>query len=67
MTDIDAMSRRITDLEYRVRVLEKAAEQKRRQVAWTADLTDFRWCSCGRDICRAPDCPSHAKTDPLGR
>jgi hypothetical protein len=25
-----------------------------------------QWCPCGRDVCRAPDCPSH-KPDPLGR
>ena len=25
-----------------------------------------QWCACGRDVCRAPDCPSH-KPDPLGR
>jgi hypothetical protein len=25
-----------------------------------------QWCECGRDVCRAPDCPSH-KADPLGR
>ena len=25
-----------------------------------------QFCQCGRDICRAPDCPSH-KPDPLGR
>lgn len=24
------------------------------------------WCECGRDVCRAPDCPSH-KPDPMGR
>ena len=25
-----------------------------------------QFCECGRDVCRAPECPSH-KTDPLGR
>jgi len=25
-----------------------------------------QFCSCGRDVCRAPDCPSH-KPDPMGR
>ena len=25
-----------------------------------------QFCECGRDVCRAPDCPSH-KTDPMGR
>jgi hypothetical protein len=25
-----------------------------------------QFCECGRDVCRAPDCPSH-KPDPLGR
>ena len=27
---------------------------------------NVQWCSCGRDHCRAPDCPSH-KPDPMGR
>lgn len=25
-----------------------------------------QFCECGRDVCRAPDCPSH-KPDPLAR
>ena len=67
MTDIDQLSRAVKDLEYRVRALEKANQEtwnkgKFRRLAELAT----GYCACGRDICRAPDCPSH-KTDPLGR
>jgi hypothetical protein len=31
----------------------------------------WQFCPCGRDVCRAPDCPSHRENacgnDPLGR
>ena len=72
MTDIDQLSRAVKDLEYRVKLLEKAASVTAQTVAHGARRDDYAkkmgqlWCSCGRDICRAPDCPSH-KTDPLGR
>jgi hypothetical protein len=76
MTDTD---RRLDDIEKRVRALEKL-EEKRWRNAYDALKSDDRgvprfstginggkqWCLCGRDICRAPDCPSH-RNDPLGR
>lgn len=30
------------------------------------NCTFEQFCPCGRDVCRAPECPSH-KTDPMGR
>lgn len=69
MTDIDQLSRSIKDLEYRVKRLEQAQGQ------WAVNRTGYtsvyqtpvvQWCSCGREVCRAPDCPSH-KPDPMGR
>ena len=62
MTDIDQLSRRVADLEYRVKLLEKAREPKGVRTQRIKP-----WCYCGRDICRAPDCPSHTKPDPMGR
>ena len=87
MTDIDQLSRTVKDLEYRVKLLEKAAQpqmkgmyavlspEQQKQVKnyrgpeniGFADVAQF--CDCGKDrlLCRAPDCPSHAKQYPLGR
>ncbi len=61
----DQIERRLTDIEkqmkeigYRLRALEKPTRPRKAPVG--------QRCECGRDVCRAPDCPSH-KTDPLGR
>ena len=72
MTDIDQLSRTVKDLEYRVRALERQFEPRKGVMKVNifgsdAHYAPAQWCSCGRDICRAPDCPSHAKQDPLGR
>ena len=70
--DIDQLSRALKDLEYRVKLLEKAASVTAQVVAHgsSRDLYHRKmgrlWCECGRDVCRAPDCPSH-KPDPMGR
>lgn len=68
MSDTD---RRLDDIEKRLARLERAAEKPAitwRDLAFTSAKVDIKgqWCQCGRDICRAPDCPSH-KADPLGR
>lgn len=72
MTDYD---RRLDDIEKRLARLERAAEKPTVDVAGNAiyKMTiaklarqDSQYCECGRDVCRAPDCPSH-KLDPLGR
>lgn len=70
MTDTE---RRLDDIEKRLARLERAAEKPVVAVgspAWVhnerGDIVGKQWCECGRDICRAPDCPSH-KPDPLGR
>ena len=63
MSDTD---RRLDDIEKRLRALE-TLEGKRWRKAYAALKSEFApYCACGRDICRAPDCPSH-KADPLGR
>jgi hypothetical protein len=73
MTDTE---RRLDDIEKRLARLERAAEEPIEvpgaQAVWnhprfsTGLNGGKQWCQCGRDICRAPDCPSH-RTDPLGR
>ena len=79
MSDLDQALRRIADLEavtrdqgYRIKALERAVSVTVQAVSFgsTKDVVSKKlgnlWCECGRDLCRAPDCPSH-KTDPLGR
>jgi hypothetical protein len=70
---IDEHERRLDDIEKRVKALERASERPAVSVekypqTWKPGVPDgiYRWCACGREICRAPDCPSH-KADPLGR
>ena len=70
--DLDQLARTVKDLEYRVRALEKAQTVTAQTMAFGRDRGRYAkelgslWCSCGRDVCRAPDCPSH-KPDPMGR
>ncbi len=70
----DNFERRISDLEKRLARLERAAEHpvvlyggpaKHGMDALWID-NNGQWCNCGRDVCRAPDCPTY-KADPLGR
>ena len=70
MSDHD---RRLADIEKRVRALEKLEEKRWRRgydslIGQSPNLNQVghQFCECGRDVCRAPDCPSH-KPDPLGR
>jgi hypothetical protein len=71
----DDHERRLADIEKRLARLEKEAEKpaftvdafkKRPYVPSPSERMFKSWCECGRDVCRAPDCPSH-KPDPLGR
>lgn len=69
--DIDQLSRSLKDLEYRVKLLEKTAEPRKGVMKVNMFGSNVRFdpaqfCECGRDLCRAPDCPSH-KPDPMGR
>jgi len=80
MTDIDQALRRLSDLEtqvreqgYRIKALEKAHEPRmaiytvQKRPGWVPSVVAVeQFCECGRDLCRAPECPSH-KTDPMGR
>jgi hypothetical protein len=75
MSDYD---RRLDDIEKRLARLERDAERPAMSFNPPAfhepiehDLKGIprnlgQFCPCGRDICRAPDCPSH-RNDPLGR
>jgi hypothetical protein len=70
MSDHD---RRLADIEKRLARLEKLEAMRWRRgydslVGQPPSLNQVgeQWCECGRDVCRAPDCPSH-KPDPLGR
>jgi hypothetical protein len=65
----DDHERRLADIEKRLARLERAAEQQPVFVSMYDKVlpSEFApYCPCGRDVCRAPDCPSH-KPDPLGR
>jgi len=71
MTDIDQLARAMKDLEYRVKLLERAHEPQKGVMKVNMFRSDARFdpaqfCECGRDLCRAPECPSH-KPDPMGR
>jgi hypothetical protein len=74
------MQRRLEDIEKRLtrveRMLEKPEVDVRGQAVYMQTLArvarkDNQYCLCGRDVCRAPDCPSHRENncgnDPLGR
>ncbi len=66
MTDTE---RRLDDIEKRLARLERAAEKPPVQMPGMRPNNHngfMQWCQCGRDVCRAPDCPSH-RNDPLGR
>lgn len=66
---IDQQARAIADLEYRMRSVEGLII-KLMAKAFPAEMEsasqDTTWCKCGREICRAPRCPSY-EHDPLGR
>jgi hypothetical protein len=65
----DDHERRLADIEKRLARLERAAEQQPVFVSMYDKVlpSEFApYCPCGRDVCRAPDCPSH-RVDPLGR
>lgn len=65
--------RRLDDIEKRLARLERAAEKPevyyggpmKHDMVFRAKPME-QWCPCGRDVCRAPDCPSH-KPDSMGR
>lgn len=59
----DEARRHIEDLEKRVARLEKEAQKP--PVPMPAAPTG-QFCLCGREICRAPACPTF-QPDPLGR
>lgn len=69
----DDTERRLADIEKRLARLEKLTEKpatifdglnkiySRSSVPqYTIDGVK-QWCDCGRDVCRAPDCPTHKK------
>jgi hypothetical protein len=65
--------RRLADIEKRLARVERAIEPRnaafstyKKYNGGTEFIPGEQWCECGRDVCRAPDCPSH-KPDPLGR
>jgi hypothetical protein len=67
----DDHDRRLADIEKRLARLEAsvwplATEYAAVVAPSKAVNVGEQWCQCGRDVCRAPDCPSH-KPDPLGR
>jgi hypothetical protein len=71
----DEHARRLDDIEKRLAEIEKsiwpfatayAANEKLHRMYGSAYKQFAQWCNCGRDVCRAPDCPIH-KADPLGR
>jgi hypothetical protein len=76
----DDHDRRLADIEKRLARLERMLEKP--EVLYGGPVNhemrgkfprwgNNRWCQCGRDVCRAPDCPSHRENDcgndPLGR
>lgn len=64
--DRDQILRALDDLEKRVQRLEKWQSPK--MINDGKCLRSMPYCACGRDVCRAPDCPSHRRDfDPLGR
>jgi hypothetical protein len=77
MSDHD---RRLADIEKRLARVERLFDERHAIEADQKRVTSEKlhsmygeaykrlagWCECGRDVCRAPDCPSH-RTDPLGR
>lgn len=70
MMDHDQIQRALADLEKRVARLERAGERPsvdvigdhvyRTTIARIA-REDSQFCMCGRETCRAPDCPSFKK------
>jgi hypothetical protein len=70
----DDHDRRLADIEKRLARVERMLEKPEVLYGGPATHTmkgsltarGWQFCECGRDVCRAPDCPSH-KPDPLGR
>ncbi len=68
----DEHARRLDDIEKRLARLERAEwkreEMKARALQFRQEMSKAadQFCPCGRDVCRAPDCPSH-RSDPMGR
>ena len=70
----DEARRHLEDLEKRVARLEKMFErgQPRTDAAvWVEEapvmaVASGQFCLCGREVCRAPQCPTFSP-DPLGR
>jgi hypothetical protein len=56
--------RRLADIEKRLARVEKLTEPKIGRmvpVPGTEHPVVMQWCDCGRDVCRAPDCPTQKK------
>ena len=77
MRRLSDLESQVREQGYRIKALEKAkpnAADPWADVSVGKNVAGFiglpngkvQFCPCGRDVCRAPDCPSH-KTDPLGR
>ncbi len=76
----DEHARRLDDIEKRLARVERMFDERNAIEASRRHMTSEKlhrmyadaykqlaqFCDCGRDVCRAPDCPSH-KHDPLGR
>jgi hypothetical protein len=68
LADIEKRLARLENAEWKREEMKARALQFRQEISKTAD----QFCQCGRDVCRAPDCPSHRRenncgNDPLGR
>ncbi len=72
----DDHDRRLADIEKRVARLEASVWPF--ATAYAAVVAPSKrvsageqWCECGREVCRAPDCPAHRENscgnDQLGR
>ena len=61
----DETDRRLSDIEKRLARLERMQDKPEVQFAnrgtWVTKDGARQFCLCGRDVCRAPDCPSHRK------
>jgi hypothetical protein len=57
---LDDIEKRLTLIERAVGLLERAAEKP------LVAPPSGQFCPCGREICRAPACPTF-QPDPLGR
>ena len=65
----DDLERRLDDVEKRVARLEGLTAPMPREEALEAPImavASGQFCLCGREVCRAPACPTF-QPDPLGR